>query len=125
MLRISPVLHQEFHALAFCSETIRQIDLGNCSKSLSPRPAQQRSHQVSSLQFLAPILSLLRSGITKCNRLIVSGNILPQADVDDLGKPRGSAVPALMNIQLTSRSRDDECRSPPGLRRVILRPGRR
>ena len=119
------MLHQEFHALAFCSQTIRQIDLGNCSKSLSSRPAQQRSPQVSSLQFLAPILSLLRSGITKCNRLIVSGNILPQADVDDLGKPRDSAVSALIHIQLTSRSRDDESWSPPGLGRVILRPRRR
>lgn len=85
MLRISPVLHQEFHALAFCSETIRQIDFGNCSKSLSSQLAQHKD-QVASLQFLAPILSLLRSGITRCNRLIVSGNILPQADVDDLGK---------------------------------------
>jgi hypothetical protein len=86
MLRVSPVLHQEFHALAFCSETIRQIDFGNCTRSLSSRPAQQRG-QASSLQFLTPILGLLRSGITKCNRLIVSGNLLPPADVDDLGKP--------------------------------------
>lgn len=80
------MLHQEFHALAFCSQTIRQIDFGNCTQSFSSRSAQQRS-QVSSLQFLTPILSLMRSGITKCNRLIVSGNVLPQGDVDDLGKP--------------------------------------
>ena len=84
-LRTSPVLHQEFHALAFCSETIRQMDFGNCSRSLSSRLAQDKN-QVVSLQFLTPILSLLRSGITKCNRLIVGGNILLQADVDDLGK---------------------------------------
>jgi hypothetical protein len=84
MLRTSPVLHQEFHALAFCSETIRQIDFGNCSRPLS-RLAQDKA-QPASLQFLTPILSLLRSGITRCNRLIVGGNILPQADVDDLGK---------------------------------------
>ena len=79
------MLHQEFHALAFCSETIRQIDFGNCSKSLSSRLAAYKS-QIPSLQFLTPVLRLLRSGITKCNRLIVSGNILPQFDVDDLGK---------------------------------------
>jgi hypothetical protein len=79
------VLHQEFHALAFCSETIRQIDFGNCSKSLSSRLAAYKS-QIPSLQFLTPVLRLLRSGITKCNRLIVSGNILPRFDVDDLGK---------------------------------------
>lgn len=85
MLRISPLLHQEFHALAFCSETVRQIDFRNCTKSLSSRLSQHKD-QVPSLQFLTPILSLLRSGITKCNRLIVSGNILPQFDVVDLGK---------------------------------------
>jgi hypothetical protein len=79
------VLHQEFHALAFCSETIRQIDLGNCSRSLSSRLEQQGT-QATSLQFLTPILSLLRSGITKCNRLIIDNNVLPRADVDDLGE---------------------------------------
>lgn len=81
MLKSSPLLHQEFHALAFCSETIRQIDLRNCSKSLA-----ERHHNVPSLQFLTPILNLLKSGITKCNRLILSGNILPPADVEGLGK---------------------------------------
>lgn len=85
ILKVSPVLHQEFHALAFCSETIRQMDLGNCSKSFHVQMTQ-RGNQVPSLQFLTPILRLLRSGITKCNRLIVSGNTLPQFDVDDLGK---------------------------------------
>ncbi|KAH6850100.1 hypothetical protein B0I37DRAFT_413526 [Chaetomium sp. MPI-CAGE-AT-0009] len=85
-LRISPVLHQEFHALAFCSEKIRQIDFGNCTKSISSRLAQSNNSQSPGLQFLAPILSLLRSGITKCNRLIVSGNNLPQFDVDDLAE---------------------------------------
>jgi hypothetical protein len=85
MLRISPVLHQEFHALAFCSETIRQINFTNCSRTLPSRLAQYRS-QTPSLQFLTPVLGLLRSGITKCNRLILSGNVLPQFDVDDLGK---------------------------------------
>ncbi|KAK4249959.1 hypothetical protein C7999DRAFT_39082 [Corynascus novoguineensis] len=85
LLRVSPVLHQEFHALAFCSETIRQIDLANCTKSLPTRMAQHKA-QVPSIQFLTPILRLLRSGISKCNRLILSGNALPQFDVDDLAE---------------------------------------
>jgi hypothetical protein len=88
VLRTSPVLHQEFHALAFCSETLRQIDLRNCSRSLASRLAHHED-KTHSLQFLAPILNLLRSGITKCNRLIISGNILPPSDVDDLGKGIG------------------------------------
>lgn len=82
ILRNSPLLHQEFHALAFCSETIRQIDLRNCSRSLT----SQHGRHVPSLQFLTPILNLLRSGITKCNRLLLGGNILPQSDIEDLGK---------------------------------------
>ncbi|KAL2019532.1 hypothetical protein VTK56DRAFT_9566 [Thermocarpiscus australiensis] len=80
-LRVSPVLQQEFHALAFCSETIRQIDLRNCSRSLS-----SYSSNVTSLQFLTPILNLLRSGITKCNRLILSHNILPRSDIENLAE---------------------------------------
>ncbi|KAL2164110.1 hypothetical protein VTH06DRAFT_3324 [Thermothelomyces fergusii] len=86
MLKASPVLHQEFHALAFCSETIRQMDLGNCSRSFHAQMAQHGNQAVPSLQFLTPILRLLRSGLTKCNRLIVSGNTLPQFDVDDLAE---------------------------------------
>ncbi|KAL1838019.1 hypothetical protein VTJ49DRAFT_3142 [Mycothermus thermophilus] len=83
ILRQSPLLHQEFHALAFCSETVRQMDLSNCSSSLSSRLSMDKT-SVSDLEFLAPILSLLRCGITKCNRLIVSGNILPLGDIQDL-----------------------------------------
>lgn len=85
MLRISPVLHQEFHALAFCSETIRQIDLTNCSKTLSTRFAQYKN-QIPSLQFLSPLLNLLKTGITKCNRLLLGGNLLTRFDIDDLCK---------------------------------------
>ena len=118
-LRVSPVLHQEFHALAFCSEKIRQIDFGNCSRSLSSRLAQHNG-QASTLQFLAPILSLLRSGITKCNRLIVSGNTLPQPDVEDIGE-YFHPLPGLQPPGLTPRSRDDEMRIDPSFGCVILR----
>ena len=118
------MLHQEFHALAFCSEKIRQIDFGNCSRSLSSRLAQQNS-QASTLQFLTPILSLLRSGITKCNRLIVSGNTLPQADVEDIGEHSHPPLALFERLQppslTTSHSRDDEMRIDPSLGRVILR----
>ncbi|KAK4143685.1 uncharacterized protein C8A04DRAFT_12178 [Dichotomopilus funicola] len=85
ILRISPVLHQEFHALAFCSQTIRQIDLSNCTRSLPSRLARTADENPS-VQFLSPILRLLRSGMTKCNRLILTGNQLPQLDVDDLAE---------------------------------------
>jgi hypothetical protein len=85
LLRISPVLHQEFHALAFCAEKIRQIDFTNSFTS-PPSPNGYGRRATPSLQFLTPILNLLKSGITKCNRLILTGNTLSGADVEDLGK---------------------------------------
>ncbi|KAK4123219.1 hypothetical protein N657DRAFT_452008 [Parathielavia appendiculata] len=114
MLRVSPVLHQEFHALAFCSETIRQIDFTNCSKTLASRLAQYKS-QNPSLQFLTPILSLLRSGITKCNRLLVGGNVLPQFDVEDLAETMKSG--AIQALDVSYCGLDDS-----GLRDMIVTP---
>ncbi|KAK3900850.1 hypothetical protein C8A05DRAFT_16886 [Staphylotrichum tortipilum] len=113
-LRTSPALHQEFHALAFCSETIRQIDLGNCSRSLASR-LEKQGGQVSSLQFLTPILSLLRSGITKCNRLIVDNNVLPRADVDDLAETMMSG--AIQALDVSNCGLDDT-----SLRDMIVAP---
>ena len=84
MLRISAVLHQEFHALAFCSGTIRQMDFTNCTASLASRLGNH--DYLPSLQFLTPILSLLKAGNTKCSRLILAGNTLPQFDIDDLAE---------------------------------------
>ncbi|KAK3997316.1 hypothetical protein QBC44DRAFT_338764 [Cladorrhinum sp. PSN332] len=84
MLRISAVLHQEFHALAFCSGTIRQMDFTNCTASLASRLGNH--DYLPSLQFLTPILSLLRTGNTKCSRLVLAGNMLPQFDIDDLAE---------------------------------------
>ena len=121
-LRNSPLLYQEFHALAFCSETIRQIDLRNCTKSLSARLTQQRT-QVPSLQFLTPILHLLRSGITKCNHLILGGNTLPQSDIEALGKHLALSFSSL-TLTLTFHSGDNENRHHPFPRRLLLRPRR-
>ncbi|KAK3375453.1 hypothetical protein B0H63DRAFT_482951 [Podospora didyma] len=84
ILKISPVLHQEFHALAFCSENIRQIDFTNCSTSLPSRASRHAKYTTPNLQFLTPILNLLKSGITKCNRLILSGNTHLRSDIEDL-----------------------------------------
>ncbi|KAJ4304073.1 hypothetical protein N0V88_001683 [Collariella sp. IMI 366227] len=97
MLRISPVLHQEFHALAFCSETIRQIDLTNCSKTLSTRFAQYKN-QIPSLQFLSPLLNLLKTGITKCNRLLLGGNLLTRFDIDDLSETMKSGALQALDV---------------------------
>ncbi|KAK3313550.1 hypothetical protein B0H66DRAFT_355905 [Apodospora peruviana] len=86
LLRTSPVLHQEFHALAYCSETIRQIDFTNTSKSYESRIAKSSGTSYASLQFLTPILNLLRFGITKCDRLNLSRNKLLQPDIQEIAE---------------------------------------
>ncbi|OAA64182.1 leucine rich repeat domain containing protein [Niveomyces insectorum RCEF 264] len=75
------VLHQEFHALAFASGKIRQMDFTNCL------PADHRSTPGShSVQFLLPILNLLAAGLTRCNRLFLRGCALGDSDIDSLAK---------------------------------------
>jgi hypothetical protein len=83
ILHQSSLLHQEFHALAFCSETIQQIDFTNCTASVSSRTDTNRE-AAPFLQFLTPILNLLRSDITKCSHLILSRNSL-RIDLEDIG----------------------------------------
>ena len=81
-VRFGSLLHQELHALAFCSETIRQIDLSNCF----PESAIRREMAASGKwpAFLFPILNLLELGLTKCDHLLLSGNFLRAADVEAL-----------------------------------------
>lgn len=81
-VRFGSLLHQEIHALAFCSETIRQIDFTNCFAEKSIR--RKMSSEASGPGFLFPILNLLELGLTKCNRLLLGGNHLRSADIDDL-----------------------------------------
>lgn len=83
LLKQSPVLHQEFHALAFCSETIQQIDFANSSASLTLRRDDNKEPALS-LEFLTPILNLLKSDITKCSHLVLAGNTLLQYDLEDI-----------------------------------------
>ncbi|ROV87357.1 hypothetical protein VSDG_09864 [Cytospora chrysosperma] len=81
-VRFGSLLHQELHALAFCSETTRQIDLTNCFPESSVRREMAASGKWPT--FLFPILNLLELGLTKCNHLLLSGNFLRAADVESL-----------------------------------------
>ncbi|KAK0645927.1 hypothetical protein B0T16DRAFT_428892 [Cercophora newfieldiana] len=83
ILQQSSLLHQEFHALAFCSETIQQIDFANCTGSVLSRTETTRE-AAPNLQFLTPILNLLRSDITKCSNLILARNPLLRSDLEDI-----------------------------------------
>lgn len=75
------ILHQEFHALAFCSETIQQINFTNSLASLSPWKEDDIKSSPG-LQFLMPILHLLQANITKCDHLILAGNSLHSMDIE-------------------------------------------
>lgn len=81
-VRFGSLLHQELHALAFCSETIRQIDLTKCFPENSVRQEMAASGRWPA--FLFPILNLLELGLTKCNHLLLSGNYLRAPDVESL-----------------------------------------
>lgn len=83
-MKFGTLLHQEIHALAFCSESIRQIDFTNCFTEKNV--CQHILPSGTNLGFLFPILNLLELGLTKCNRLLLSGNYLRSADVDGLGE---------------------------------------
>ncbi|KAK0722335.1 hypothetical protein B0T26DRAFT_213690 [Lasiosphaeria miniovina] len=86
VVKRSSLLHQEFHALAFCSENIRQIDFTNSSASLSSYLARPANYNTANLQYLTPILTLLKSGLTRCNRFNLSGNTLHRSDIQDLAE---------------------------------------
>lgn len=80
------ILYNEVHALAFCSEKVRQIDFTNTFKQLPVPTANRPPHSPLSVQFLSPIFHLLEAGATKCNRLLLGGNELSQADISSLSK---------------------------------------
>lgn len=83
-VKFGSLLHQELHGLAFCSETVRQIDFTNCFPENSVRREMSATGKWPA--FLFPILNLLELGLTKCNRLLLSGNYLRSADVEALSK---------------------------------------
>jgi hypothetical protein len=82
------VLHQEIHALCFTSETVRQIDF---TRSMTALPSQVAS-PVQGVEFLSPILDLLRLGLTRCNRVILRGCAISASDIGDLAEALSPGV---------------------------------
>ncbi|VBB86783.1 Putative protein of unknown function [Podospora comata] len=113
LLKTCPVLHQEFHALAYCSETIRQIDFTNCSYELN-RGKTADSHYPT-LQFLTPILHLLKTGISKCNRLILAHNHLSEHDISNLAETMETGT--IRALDISACGLDDM-----GVRRIVIDP---
>ncbi|PSR93932.1 hypothetical protein BD289DRAFT_166797 [Coniella lustricola] len=82
-MKYGTLLHQEIHGLAFCSEAVRQIDFTDCFTEENSRRNMLAAPGIS-LGFLFPILNLLELGVTKCNRLLLSGNHLRPTDIHGL-----------------------------------------
>ncbi|KAK4196696.1 hypothetical protein QBC40DRAFT_5587 [Triangularia verruculosa] len=113
ILKTCPVLHQEFHALAYCSETIRQIDFTNCTYSLNKGKSSDSPYPT--LQFLTPILHLLKTSITKCNRLILAHNHLSEHDISNLAETMETGT--IRALDISACGLDDT-----GVRRIAIDP---
>ncbi|CAM1505561.1 Fc.00g111980.m01.CDS01 [Cosmosporella sp. VM-42] len=86
----APVLTQEFHALVFASESIRNIDLTNVlgAQNLTKRQSQAKVDLEQCRQYfsevLRPILILIKNQLCLCHGITVTGNPLSLGDVEDL-----------------------------------------
>ncbi|KAK1828416.1 protein NLRC3, partial [Podospora conica] len=101
----APVLHQEFHALAFCSETIRQIDFTRSAARFSKN--KRGEDEPTKLEFLTPILMLLRTGSTKCSHLLLSGNILRKQDVEEIAETLSTAAIQALDVSSCGLDEND------------------
>ncbi|KJR89876.1 leucine rich repeat domain containing protein [Sporothrix schenckii 1099-18] len=98
LVQKASILYQEFHALAFSSGKVRQIDFTNCLPALS----KDGDASSRSVQFVVPIMNLLAAGLTRCNRLLLRGCHLGDIDVDSLAsdQPEGVIAPGQEAVSL-------------------------
>ncbi|KAK1456940.1 leucine rich repeat protein [Colletotrichum cuscutae] len=85
IIKTAPLLSQEIHAVAFTSGSVRKIDLTNV---LALRNivgvSRARAGTKKDPEVVRPILLLLKTRSTPCDTLLVGGNPLTAAEVDDL-----------------------------------------
>ncbi|GKT46647.1 uncharacterized protein ColSpa_06828 [Colletotrichum spaethianum] len=85
ILKSAPLLSQEIHAVAFTSGSVRKIDLTNVLASRNiVGVSRARAGSKKEPEVVRPILLLLRTGCIPCDTLLVGGNPLTAAEVDDL-----------------------------------------
>lgn len=98
IVRTSPILFQELHALAFTSGSIRRIDLTNVLGSLPGSSAASRfetpspANPKAETEVARAILLLLRTQNIPLESLYLGGNPLTTAEVDELGASTLSAL---------------------------------
>ncbi|EFQ24977.1 leucine rich repeat protein [Colletotrichum graminicola] len=85
ILKSAPLLSQEIHAVAFTSGSVRKIDLTNVLASRNiVGVSRTRAGSKKEPEVVRPILLLLKTGSIPCDTLLVGGNPLTAAEVDDL-----------------------------------------
>ncbi|KAF6843269.1 leucine rich repeat protein [Colletotrichum musicola] len=85
IIKAAPLLSQEIHAVAFTSGSIRKIDLTNVLSSQNIiGVSRARAGSKKEPEVVRPILLLLRTGNSHCDTLLVGGNPLTAAEVNDL-----------------------------------------
>lgn len=92
LLAQAPVLEQEIHALLFSSESIRHIDFTNSAglqRSMRPQTGKgsidNTTMRKMSSEIIRPLSMLLKTQLSHCHSISMSGNPIDSSDVAELG----------------------------------------
>ncbi|KAL2753339.1 hypothetical protein ACRALDRAFT_1065349 [Sodiomyces alcalophilus JCM 7366] len=105
ILRTAPILFQEIHAMAFTSGSIRKIDLTDVLSSWRDSWSTQSAPGVEQ-EIARPLLLLLRTRNTPLDTLLLGGNPLTAAEVNEL--VYALSIPNVISHLDISRCRLDE-----------------
>ncbi|ROT38518.1 RNI-like protein [Sodiomyces alkalinus F11] len=105
ILKAAPILSREIHAMAFSSGSIRKIDLTDVLSSWCD-PSNVRSGVSIEQEIARPLFLLLKTRNTPLDTLLLGGNPLTTAEVDDLVS--ALAIPGTISHLDISRCRLDE-----------------
>lgn len=109
IIKTAPLLSQEIHAVAFTSGSVRKIDLTNVLASRNiVGVSRARAGTKKDPEVVRPILLLLKTRSTPCDTLLVGGNPLTAAEVDDLGE----WTPWVITIHMANGIQWASCISP-------------
>lgn len=111
IIRNSPIVFQELHAVAFTSGSIRKIDLTNVMGSLRSRSFASRLESPTETsspktEVAKPILLLMRTQNILLDSLLLGGNPLSRNEIDEL--TAALCVPGIFKQLDISRCNLDE-----------------
>ncbi|UKZ80717.1 hypothetical protein TrVFT333_008480 [Trichoderma virens FT-333] len=105
----APILEQEMHALIFSSESIRYIDLTNTVGLQRPKRPQtgrgsinQSAMRKMSAEIIRPLSMLLKTQLSHCHGISMSGNPIGSGDVAELANVLGLDDVHMKKIELSN-----------------------